>query len=264
MRRDPRINGARKRDTLDGVVTVCPFCKSPAPTSGAKCPRCGRLAADHPSIAAVGGRNLSTDFDDDDDGIPEIARGSNMGGHAQDHVSSYESSSSTFDSDLMDDDAPGGGALELDMPPMPAPPPAPELAAPDVPRESLSGRSSLEAPPPMAPAAESASRIQAPAAPPKPDAAAIIARYPDPPEPNKIWLMPVYACKVVIRQFELRMNLTSLRRRRSPDVGLYERALKVYEPRSFFIGLAITSVILALATVVFFMPVILRFARSPD
>ena len=245
-------------------MTVCPFCKSPVPSSSAKCPRCGRLASDHPSIAAIGGRNLSTDFDDDDDGVPDLARGSSVGGHGESHVSSYEGSNTTFDDDLMDD-APTGGALELDMPPMPTAPAAPELAAPEPHAHApLQGQPPPVEPKHVPPPAESAPRQQPPPPPPKPDAAAIIARYPDPPEPNKIWLMPIYACKVVVRQFELRMNLTSLRRRRSPDVGLYERALKVYEPRSFFIGLAITGVLFALASFVFFLPVILRFARALD
>ena len=53
-------------------------------------------------------------------------------------------------------------------------------------------------------------------------------------------------------------------RRRSPDVALYERALEVYEPRAFVIGLAISVVLLVGATFVFFLPVILRFARAPD
>lgn len=244
-------------------MTVCPFCKSPVPSSSAKCPRCGRLASDHPSIAAIGGRNLSTDFDDDDDGIPDLARGSSVGAQAASHVSSYEASNTTFDDDLMSDAPPAGGALELDMPPMPTAPAAPELPAPEPPPQAH-----VQAPPSVDPKRVPPPPESAPKPPPpppsKPDAAAIIARYPDPPEPNKIWLMPIYACKVVMRQFELRMNLTSLRRRRSPDVGLYERALKVYEPRSFFIGLAITGVLFALASFVFFLPVILRFARAPD
>ena len=243
-------------------MSVCPFCKSPVPSSSAKCPRCGRLASDHPSIAAIGGRNLSTDFDDDDDGVPDLARGSSVGGHG-DHVSSYEASNTTFDDDLMGDDAPAGGALELDMPPMPPAPAAPELPAPE---PMTHAAPHAHAQPPVEPKrvpppVESAPRQAPLPPPPKPDAAAIIARYPDPPEPNQLWLMPVYACRVVVRQFELRMDLTSLRRRRSPDVGLYERALKVYDPRSFFIGLAITGAILALAT----CPVLFwRFVRSVD
>ena len=40
--------------------------------------------------------------------------------------------------------------------------------------------------------------------------AAMIARYPDPPA--KVWEAPIYAMKVLWRQFELRQDIASLRR----------------------------------------------------
>ena len=70
--------------------------------------------------------------------------------------------------------------------------------------------------------------------------------------------------KVLWRQFELRQDLTSLRNRRSPDVPLYERALRAYDPKTFALGLAITCAGLALASFIFFLPVILRFLRDPS
>ena len=75
---------------------------------------------------------------------------------------------------------------------------------------------------------------------------------------------PVYAMKVRWRQFELRQDLASLRNRRSPDVLLYERALRTHDAKTFALGLAITCAGLALASFVFFLPVILRFLRDPD
>ena len=91
-------------------------------------------------------------------------------------------------------------------------------------------------------------------------AATMIAKYPDPPE--QIWRAPKYALQVLWRQFELRNDLESLRRRRSPDVPLYEAALQAYDPRTFKLGLAIDVAILVVCTVLFFMPVILRFVRA--
>jgi hypothetical protein len=95
-----------------------------------------------------------------------------------------------------------------------------------------------------------------------PDPAALIARFPVPPQ--KVWETPLYMMRVAARQLELRQDLASLRKRRSPDVALYERALKTHDPKTFALGLAITCAALAIASFVFFLPVILRFLRAPD
>jgi hypothetical protein len=68
--------------------------------------------------------------------------------------------------------------------------------------------------------------------------------------------------RVLLRQLDLRTDLESLRRRRSPDVPLYEAALRAYEPKTFRLGMAITCAALAVATFIFFLPVILRFTRD--
>jgi len=94
------------------------------------------------------------------------------------------------------------------------------------------------------------------------DPAALIARYPVVPE--KVWEAPAYAMKVLWRQFELRQDLASLRKKRSPDVPLYERALETHDTKTFALGLALTCAGVALASFVFFLPVILRFLRAPD
>src|SRR5690606_30515441 len=83
------------------------------------------------------------------------------------------------------------------------------------------------------------------------DAAAVVAKYPPPPQ--AIWQAPIYACKVLYRQLELRQDLESLRRRRSPDVPLYEAALRAHDPKAYSLGLAITCAGLALASFVFFL-----------
>ena len=101
---------------------------------------------------------------------------------------------------------------------------------------------------------------QPPPPPAKPTAAAVIAKYPFPP--TKIGQAPMYAVRVILRQLELRTDLESLRRRRSPDVPLYEAALKAYDAKTFRLGMAINCAALAVATLIFFLPVIIRFIRA--
>lgn len=165
-----------------------------------------------------------------------------------------------------------------------APQMAPHSAAPPSSGRGLGGGPSAHPAPPAAPSdsgayAPHSSTDRAPAAstsgsyaaqhggspaeplpPPKPTAAAVIAKFPAPP--TGIAHAPMYAARVVIRQLELRTDLESLRRRRSPDVPLYEAALKAYEPKTFRLGMAINIALLVVATFIFFLPVILRFMRA--
>lgn len=267
-------------------VTLCPFCKAPhASASSAACPRCGRLASDHPSIASASGRTLTTDFDDDvEQGSLDLEKGSSVGAHGA--GSAYESRGMTFDGDLFDDDV--AAPLELDVPQAPdlafdrvpskpaapaaapapasapASPPAPGAPPPPPPASS----SPVAAPPsgavpPPPPSERAEPPAKAPPPPPsRPSAAAVVAGYP--PPPREIWRAPVYAAQVLLRQIALRQDLASLRRRRSPDVPLYEAALKAHDARTFAIGLAIAIAALTLASLVFFAPVIIRFLRAPD
>ncbi len=99
-----------------------------------------------------------------------------------------------------------------------------------------------------------------PPPPAKPTAAALIAKYP--PPPAKVSQAPMYAIRVVLRQLELRTDLESLRRRRSPDVPLYEAALRAYDKKTFRLGMAINCAALTVATFIFFLPVIIRFMRA--
>lgn len=99
-----------------------------------------------------------------------------------------------------------------------------------------------------------------PPPPAKPTAAALIAKYP--PPPAKVSQSAMYAVRVVLRQLELRTDLESLRRRRSPDVPLYEAALRAYDQKTFRLGMAINCAALAVATFIFFLPVIIRFIRA--
>jgi len=100
----------------------------------------------------------------------------------------------------------------------------------------------------------------APAEPAKPNYAAILGKYPAPPA--KVWQAPMYTVRVIMRQLEIRSELESLRRRRSPDVPLYEAALRSYDAKSFRLGLALNIAAFTVATLIFCMPVFLRFLRN--
>lgn len=303
-------------------MSVCPFCKAPVSKSSGPCPRCGRLAAEHPSVAGVQGRTLDTDFDDEPLGeltLDSASSGAAGSGRsvAAAHASSYDGGGATFDDDLFGGGE--GGELELDIPAptsgavlvagkgprglaaeepfdpvldlAPPPPssrrdgvpaarpsgshpmpgnsgtlpaargpapgdPASQPSSPALPAAPSSGNlpASMPEPPPSAPAAK-------PAPPPPDPGAVFVARYPS--APGSIVDMPGYACKVVLRQVELRRDLESLRRRRSPDVPLYEAALAAYDGRAYKIGLAITCTAVVLGTLVLFSPVIARFLVAP-
>jgi hypothetical protein len=277
-------------------MSVCPFCKAQVTQSSAPCPRCGKLAAEHPSIAAISGRTLSTDFDDDDHGELSLEAGGRAG-DAGAHGMPYDGGKGvTLDDDLFGD-GDAAGPLELDVPDKPPPPNVPDLSLPAEPVPASSRKpggptsepriatpaappaaqssGKMPAAPPPAPSSSSRFAVSpdsspdvsaAPEPPPPPsatDQAAVrIANYP--PPPNKVWLTPKYALQVLYRQFELKQDLESLRRKRSPDVGLYERALRTHDPKQYKTGLVITGITLFVATVLFFMPVIKRFAFAPD
>lgn len=144
------------------------------------------------------------------------------------------------------------------------PPPTSEGHNGFAPPPPSSSNAGLSAPPSSGqlPAQDAAN--EAPAAPPpppaKPTAAALIAKYPAPP--SSVGKAPMYAVRVVMRQLELRTDLESLRRRRSPDVALYEAALSAYDVKTFRLGMALNCAAFAVATFIFFLPVILRFMRD--
>jgi hypothetical protein len=143
-----------------------------------------------------------------------------------------------------------------------APPPPSSSAAPGgtmAPSPQSSGQ--LPAAHANGPGMVAHSMAPQPAPPPgKPTPAALIAKYPAPP--SGIASAPMYAVRVIMRQLELRTDLESLRRRRSPDVPLYEAALRAYDTKTFRLGMAINCAALAVATFIFFLPVILRFMRD--
>jgi hypothetical protein len=174
--------------------------------------------------------------------------------------SAYAASAIGFgDDDPFADDAPGA-SLELDLPANPRSSSL-EPAPPTVSAAPASGAHAA-APSvrtPSAPAFEAPVEA-APVSSRGPDPAALIARFPV--APTKVWEMPVYAVKVLLRQLELRQDLTSLRRRRSPDVPLYERALRTHDAKTFTIGLALAGAAFAVACFLFFLPVLFRFLRA--
>lgn len=247
-------------------MTVCPFCKAPTSASHGPCPQCGRLAGDHPSIAAVQGRTLSTDWEDDDAEGLSLEKGAGVGSGTQ---ASYEGGGVSFDDDLFGDS--DQAALELDAPhaarpkapPPPAPPPAP-VARPSGTMSAVNEvvRSAKPPPPPEEAAPGPAPAPEPPPPPPPPSAAALVAKYPPPPQ--TVLQAPGYAMRVLLRQLELRQDLESLRRKRSKDVPLYEAALHAHDKKAFNLGMALSCAALLIACIIFFLPVILRFVRAPD
>jgi hypothetical protein len=275
-------------------MTLCPFCKSAKIDDHAPCPRCGRSASAAPAKVEAdgwgddeelsrGGRHASSGgpsaysgggmaFGDDDpfadDGpgasleldLPASPRSlpvqttPSRSPAAAPTVSGRPGSASNIEARLAAESGAFGAAINV-APASGAHPAAAPSRAPSSPAVE-SGR----------PGEASAARGSVPdAAPPSSrgqDPAAMIARYPI--APTTVWQMPIYALKVLYRQFELRQDLTSLRRRRSPDVALYERALRTHDAKAFAIGLAIAGAVLALACFLFFLPVVMRFARAPD
>jgi hypothetical protein len=136
-------------------------------------------------------------------------------------------------------------------------PPPPSSSNRSIPNGPISESGPHEAPPDSA---RNMAPPEPPPPPPKPTPAALIAKYPD--APVKVTGTPMYALRVVWRQFELRTDLESLRRRRSPDVPLYEAALKAYDKKTFRLGIVLNCAIFTVASFIFFLPVILRFIRA--
>ena len=208
--------------------------------------------------------------------------------------SAYAGGGLSMDDDPFSDDAPLG-ALELDLPShhqarsprsMPAAPPAkpPQQAPPSMQPPSVrsappspqqvSQPPSQQAPPSIQPGSSNSFRPkEASLTPPggpqsiqprypstSADPASLIARFPAPP--TKIHETPLYALHVLLRQYELRQDLASLRKRRSPDVPLYERAIHTHDARTFRLGVLLSGAIFTVATFLFFLPVIFRFMHS--
>ncbi len=99
------------------------------------------------------------------------------------------------------------------------------------------------------------------APPPPPTPAQIVAQYPA--APTDLWGAPQYALRVLMRQLQLRQDLTSLRRRRSPDVPLYEAALNAHDHRAFALGLGMSLAGLTVVCLFIALPVIARFVMAP-
>ena len=288
MRRDQRILAGGER------LSVCPFCKAPVTVSHGPCPRCGKVASDHPSIAGTGGRNLGDDFGDDIGGPGlELGTGSAHGGIGSGATSYGSDEGMSFDDDL---DGGHSGPLELDMPSAPHSSPAssgehvvsPPHSSPTSsqhprisgshPAASISGTQPSAAPYAAGSGRPPQSLSNAPVGPPTPRSlpvpvalppprpklpptpAEMIAKYPA--APGEVWRAPGYAWKVLYRQLEIRQDLDSLKKRRSPDAPLYEAALRAHDKKTFLTGMAISAAAFVVAMLIFFIPVFLRFLRA--
>jgi hypothetical protein len=184
---------------------------------------------------------LDDDFADEDSGadleldVPA--------GHAASTPRTSAAAPPPHPADMADHALPPPGASKKPPPAVPSSAPRMEQAGPPSTPRPVVSQTPPQPPPPPPP-------------PPKPTTAAMVAKYPLPPQ--KVWESPMYAWKVLLRQWELRQDLASLRKRRSPDVPLYEAALKAHDPKTFWLGLALTCAGLAVMSFFVFLPVIIR------
>jgi len=86
-----------------------------------------------------------------------------------------------------------------------------------------------------------------------------LAAFGDPP--TQVWQSPGYAVRVILRKRELQAERAALRAPTPGDLALYDAALKSEDARAVSAGLVIIGVGLAIGVLVFFLPVIIRFAR---
>jgi hypothetical protein len=105
----------------------------------------------------------------------------------------------------------------------------------------------------------SAILVPEPAVPRGPSPAELVANYESPPA--QIWMLPPYAVKVLARQFELKRKIDELRAQNSPELKLYEDALRTYDTSAFSKGVAMSCAAIFLALLILFSPVIVRFIR---
>ena len=214
------------------------------------------------------GRTLDDEFEDEGDAPPrlELDTGTAAATGPGSGSTRYGGGAMEFDDDPLAEEGSGSAAFELDLPAgsgfavRAAPAPPPPTISDD---QGTSGVVATTAPSQDAPHAADASIT--PAAPSeaaaasvrqRPTAAAVIANYP--PVPVKVRDAPKYTLQIMIRQMELRSELVSLRRRRSPDVPLYESALRAYEPAMFHLGAAVSVSILVGVLLLVCLPLIVR------
>ncbi len=276
---------------------ACPSCGAANVGAGQACPVCGAGAMAalpeldlkrRPSSAtakapaappkAVGGREL--DLEEGSAALPELGVsragiGGALGGGALGAGSSGE-----IDPD--EDDF--GPSIQLELAAVPSSqaqvsaPPAPMTPSGGLPTPvSSSGRLSGAAPAPRSsgslPAARPSGAMPAaspvpaapvpaapvPATPPPDDPAARLAGHG--PPPKHFWETPIYAFRVLMRLRELKGELEAARSSRSNRTPLYEAALHAHDQKAVTTGLALSAGVFLLLTVLFFMPVIVRFVR---
>lgn len=176
-------------------------------------------------------------------------------------VEAPRSSGSMLDESLsfdMDIDIDAGGALELDCLPsshgtrveqprqMSHEPPPVSRPTPRPMAQTMASR--WIAPPPSEPRSGPGSSSSAHKAVDAHAAFVAFAGFGDPP--SGILGTPGYALRVILRRRALRSDLALARRRRSPDVGLYEASLRMADKGALRTGMALWAIMVVLCVVV--------------
>lgn len=147
-----------------------------------------------------------------------------------------------------DIDVDSGGALELDaMPSSHRPRVEPPPASRPTPRTAARTMSSpgIAPPPPSGPRSGPRRSSSSHQAVDTHAALVAFAGFGDPP--FAILGTPRYALRVILRRRSLRADLALARRRRSPDVGLYEASLRTADDGALRTGMALWAIMLVVA-----------------
>jgi len=204
-------------------MSVCPWCKSQNPDGVVACLRCGKKAADHPSVAAG---QLDDSLEDFESGAPapdlqlELAGPSNARGGVS--ADAGGGALKSFGDDWGDEEPAEGPSLQLDAPDLVherasgQSPAAPVASSPPSARAGASGGPPRRVSTDRMEAVTEGEPKKSPAA-PRPGAALeidpyevkVLADYG--PEPAGIVQVVPYAIRVTLRQRELRRALASVR-----------------------------------------------------
>ncbi len=174
-------------------MNVCPWCKANNPPGNQPCLKCGKRAADHPSVT---GRTVGDEFGEDDDVENAPALDLDLGTSRSLPGNTNEQVGREVTDGFDDDDNAAGGSLDLDLS-------APTNHVAEMPRQSPEPQKPRESiPRPLAPAQAATIEID-------PFEIKALADYG--PDPRSIVEAVPYSIRVLRRQRELKRALEGVR-----------------------------------------------------